>query len=381
MTRIDMATDLDCSVEQAWKLLTDPAQKNTWSPVLTTVEDPGGDDRMDRPGAMREVNLGTPVWNTVHEVVTVADEPHRFDYVVYKSPAVLRNYHCRIDIDPKDDGCAVRYTVDVDFVSKFGALAEPGVRRGLERSLAGLSAQSKLLPATSDRGRPASRRRPRRSTAMLLRPEAGRQLEHQRHLAAELAAEGDPKYWFARMVELTTEELLRLVDAEVFAEPEWVLRLLAAIHRRHVSVLHSYRTDGPVPPRWRAAWGACDEIGDGRRFRHMAGGVVSAAQAHMNEDMHRALAEVYDVHYRDTRHYKEFRPDYLRMAPMYGAALDRLIADMPAPLMPRLFRLSRIVAPELRDSLLRRCYYDVERDRMLAFERGYHLTRDGVGRR
>ncbi|MEH3156814.1 MAG: SRPBCC family protein [Gordonia paraffinivorans] len=90
MTRFDLATDLDCSVEQAWRLLTDPAVKNQWSRGLTTARDAGGDGRMDRAGAVREVEVDLPTRPRVQEVVTRADEPTRFAYRIFKASPLLR---------------------------------------------------------------------------------------------------------------------------------------------------------------------------------------------------------------------------------------------------------------------------------------------------
>ncbi|MGZ8179167.1 DUF5995 family protein [Williamsia sp. SKLECPSW1] len=373
MTRFDLATDLDCSVEQAWRLLTDPAVKNQWSQGMTTARDVGGDGRMDRAGAVREVKVALPTRPRVREVVTCADEPTRFAYRIFKASPLLREYSCRIDIEPTDGGCAVHYTVDVDFVPTVGPLVAPPLRRSIERSLRGLSEQSRRLAAAPE---PLPYRRPQRRSSggvVALRPELQRYLGHQHLLAEELADEGDPKYWFARMCVLTTEELLRRVDDGKFAEPEWMLRLASSLHRRYVSGLHAYRAGGAVSTRWRTAWSTCDEIDNPRSFRTLATGVIACSRAHMAEDMPRALAEAYAAVVDEGRDYREFRADYLDVAPVYTAAVDRLCAEMPARIVPRVLRVSARVLPEVRDALTRH-FYDVERDRMRAFDEGFALA-------
>ncbi len=373
MTRFDLATDLDCSVEQAWRLLTDPAVKNQWSRGLTTARDAGGDGRMDRAGAVREVLVDLPTRPRVQEVVTCADEPTRFAYRIFKASPLLREYSCAIDIQPTDDGCAVHYTVDVDFVPTVGPFVAPPLRRSIEKSLKGLSEQSRRLAPDPEPlpYRRAPRRRPGGVAA--LRPQIQRYLGHQQILAEELSEAEDPKYWFARMCALTTAELLRRVDEGRYTEPEWMMRLMAVLHRRHVSNLHAYRSGGAMSAGWREAWAVCDEHDNPRSFRHVAAGIIAASRAHMAEDMPRALAEAFAAVADDGRDYREFRADYLDVAPVYALAVDRLCAEIPAPFLPRMLRMSGRVLPEMRDAMTR-LFYDVETDRVRAFDRGFALA-------
>ncbi|GAA2051494.1 DUF5995 family protein [Williamsia deligens] len=375
MTRFDLAADLDCSAEQAWRLLTDPAVKNEWSTGLTIARDTGGDGRFDRPGATREVKVGLPTRPWVSEVVTHAEEPTQFAYRIYKSSPLLREYTCHVEIEPTAVGCAVRYTVNVDFAPTVGPLVEPRLRRSIERSLEGLSARSKLVQSTPQPLPYRRRRRPSAGGVVALRPELQRYLGHQQLLAEELARDADPKYWFARLCALTTEELLRAIDAGRFSEPEWMLRLACVLHRRHVSTLHAYRSGGAVARSWREAWGTCEENPNPRSFRDVAAGITAACQAHMAEDMPRALAEAYLAVADEGRDYREFRSDYLDVAKVYTTAIDRLCAEMPARVVPRVLRLSGRVLPELRDVLTRHVY-DVEGDRLRAFDRGFALACD-----
>jgi hypothetical protein len=373
MTRFDLATDLDCSVEQAWRLLTDPTVKNQWSRGLTTARDVGGDGRMDRAGAVREVKVDLPTRPRVQEVVTCADEPTRFAYRIFEASPLLREYSCSIDIEPTDEGCAVHYTVDVDFVPTVGPLVAPPLRRSIEKSLRGLSEQSRRL--AGDPAPLTCHRRPRRRPggAVALRPEVQRYLGFQQILAEELAAGDDPKQWFARLCALTTEELLRRIDDDRYSEPEWMMRLMAALHRRLVSNLHAYRTGGALSAGWRAAWAVCDENDNNRSFRQVATGVIAASRAHMDEDMPRALVEAHAPVADDGRDFREFRADYLDVASVYALAADRLYAEIPAPVLPRVLRASGRVLPEMRDAMTRKLY-DVETDRRRAFDKGFALA-------
>ena len=209
----------------------------------------------------------------------------------------------------------------------------------------------------------------------MLRPEVDRQLGHQRLIADEFARTGDPKYWLARSHVLANEESLALIDARVIENPDWLLHVMSNMHRRYVSNLHAYSTGGPISATWRSAWARCEETSSRRALRGVLGGIKAGSRAHLAEDTPAALAEVWGVNYRDTRHYKEFRADYIRLGSLHGTCGDRLIDELPADLIPRPLRLARRLSPELRDMVVRHIYYDIEVDRMRAFDRGYEIAR------
>ncbi|MBT0566698.1 DUF5995 family protein [Williamsia sp. CHRR-6] len=376
MSTIDLEAELTCSPEQAWVLITDPAQRNTWSTTRTLSSDAGGSDRVDRVGAVREVVISTPVRATVHQVVTHAEEPRRFEYEVFKGWPLLRGHHCRIDITPTMAGCAVRVALDVEFASGISLLASQTVRREVQKSLLSLSERSRVLPQVTTLQRTYRPTVPVQTHTEQLRSEAARHLAMQQRLAEELRAAGDPKVWFARLVALTTEEYLSIIDAGQLANPDWALSLLIAIHRQYVTTMHAYRSGGPLSTRWRAALGRCDESDARRPFRCIAVGVVSASRAHMLETMPRALAEVYAQNFRNTRHYKEFRADYIRLGVIYRNALQRLMVEVPGGMEMRILRWCTRVLPEVREFVLRTFYFDIEGERLRAFDTGYDIARE-----
>ncbi len=106
----------------------------------------------------------------------------------------------------------------------------------------------------------------------------------------------------------------------------------------------------------------------------MARGMLLGVAAHIEEDLPRALAEVYRRHYAGRCDYVRFRADYLLMSNVFQRAAARLIAEMPRGALPAPLRALAPVLPfEVQEQLLCR-YYDVPRKRTLAFERGARLA-------
>jgi hypothetical protein len=103
-------------------------------------------------------------------------------------------------------------------------------------------------------------------------------------------------------------------------------------------------------------------------------GLLFGVAAHIEEDLPRALAEVYRRHYAKRCDYVRFRADYLLMANIFQRAASRLLAEMPRGAVPGYLRVLAPLLPlEVEDQILRR-YYDVPRKRTMAFERGARLA-------
>lgn len=104
-------------------------------------------------------------------------------------------------------------------------------------------------------------------------------------------------------------------------------------------------------------------------------GVAKGMQAHIEEDLPRALAEVHHHHYRGRCGYVRFRADYLAMADVFRAAGERLMAEVPRAWWPLQARLiDRTLPDEVKAALQRRTFYDLPRERLRAFERGRRLA-------
>jgi hypothetical protein len=103
-------------------------------------------------------------------------------------------------------------------------------------------------------------------------------------------------------------------------------------------------------------------------------GLVYGVSAHIDADLPRALVDVHTAHYPD-RDLREFRPDYLRLAPVFTAASDRLLADLPRSHKPWWTSLAARIDPQFRDALLGRAGYDVGRHRVATFAAAVATTR------
>ena len=105
-------------------------------------------------------------------------------------------------------------------------------------------------------------------------------------------------------------------------------------------------------------------------------GVAKGMQAHIEEDLPRALAEVHVRHYAGRCDYARFRADYLRMGSIFRDAGDRLTALIPTRHWPLRTRLLRAILPaEIQDRVMASSYYDLPRQRRKAFERGERIAR------
>ncbi|MCZ0911310.1 DUF5995 family protein, partial [Gordonia amicalis] len=99
----------------------------------------------------------------------------------------------------------------------------------------------------------------------------------------------------------------------------------------------------------------------------------AGVSAHIEADLPRALAEVHLDRYPN-RDLREFRPDYLRLAPVFTVASDRLLADLPRSHKPWWAGIAGRFNTQFRDALLARTGYDVARHRVRSFERAVELA-------
>lgn len=367
-----------CSPSQAWRLLTDPEQMNRWSSARIVGTDPGVDDRFDRPGALRTVITPAPIGSVLQEVIVRTQQPSLFEYRVHAGPAMIRNHHGCITLDDVDGGCRVTWTVRMEFVFPgVGRLVRRGLRTELSKSLDALAREAVEPPAPSGDASAATR------AAVVdlepLRDDALGTLAIQLEVARELASDGDPKQWFARVYSIVTDEMIKLVDGGTLQHPDWVLRLIPNFHVHYVRNLEAYQAGGLVDPPWQRAWSMCEAVNAEHPIRPVISGLLAGVTAHIESDLPRSLAQVYLDGYRDSHHYKDFRSDYLAMAVVFGLASDRLLAEMPESYKPWWVRASAALPLELRSALLNRNTFDIPTARLAAFGSGYELVRrDGT---
>ncbi len=345
-----------------WRLISEPDQMNRWSSAPIALRSPGEGGRPGGVGAMRTVGL---LGASLLEVVRVAEPPHRLVYTVVGGVVGLRRHEGELVLEPAPDGgCDLTWTVDLELaVPGPAAIATSVVGRQLRasvRSMAALRAPEVVPPVLSV-VREVVDVQPLRAAAEAV-------LEEQRSTADRLAAADDAKQRFARVYQYVTEEQLAHLDRGGVDHPDWVLRLIPAFHTHYARNLAAFEAGADADPMWARAWGLAEQAGRTGSTVDIVKGLLLGVAAHIEADLVQALTAVHAEAFADTEHVV-FRADYLRMAPVFTIASDRLMDDMPRSFVPLWLHGARRVLPaELRDPLMRR-YYDVPRRRLEAFDR------------
>ncbi|NLG45261.1 SRPBCC family protein [Gordonia sp. (in: high G+C Gram-positive bacteria)] len=386
MTRFTLTEDLPCSADVAWTLLTDPARMRLWSSAPVTLADPGVGGRPDTLGTIRRITL--PHGRVAFlEIVEASERPHLFRYRVFRAGPLLRHHRGEQQIVALPDGCRVVWTVDVELLAPLlGRLMVGYLRREVRASLGalrryvlqhgrdldgvdpGLSPAPDHVPVTADR-------------LQALAAAAHVSLVEQRAIAEELADEDDPKQWFARVYQYVTEEMIDAAsDPEsplTLTNRDWVLALIPTFHEYFIDNLDRYRHGLPAEPAWQTAWSMCERTNPDNPALPVMRGLLAGVAAHIEADLPRALARVHRAEFAD-RDLREFRPDYLRLAPVFSTASDRLLADLPKHYTPWWVVPIRRLHPNFLDAALARSGYDVARHRLRAFAAATELCDDAA---
>lgn len=370
--------DLAVPPAAAWPLLTDPGLMNRWSTARVTSLAPGDGGGPGGVGALRAIALGSGARGlTFEEVIEEAEAPHRLAYrVVAGLP--IRRHRGLVTLDARGGGAHLRWSVELDFPAPgMELLARRLLAPQLDASLDALARVAVETPAASLPAPPPQRRIDESGELPALYAAAEACAARQRALADELAA--DPKRWFPRVYQFVTELQIEGCRRGDFTHPGWVLRLVPAFHAYFESNLARARQAAPgLEAHWRSSFRAMDQAARWFRrdeLRAIFYGVAKGMQAHIEEDLPRALAETYARHYAGRCDYARFRADYLRMSGVFRAAGQRLGAEVPDRLLPLRARLLRAVLPaEAGDWLLNRSFYDLPRERRKAFERGERIA-------
>ena len=404
--------ELPCSPEEAWAWLTDPELMNEWSTAPIALSSAGVGDRADGVGALRTVTLPTG-GTKLREVVEVSEFPHRFVYRVHDGGPLLLNHRGEQVIEPADSGCRVTWTVDMHLVGglskPFAKLVGKQVGESLDklRSLSRSKSRTPLVEPVEASSRPVSLSK-RDLSELKAAAEASR--DEQKQIADELAASNDPKQWFARVYQYVTEEMIAVatapappvepveargpkrllnlvpeyrersssiegrtplvepVEASSLDNPDWVLALIPTFHDYFTKALRQYQAGEECRGSWQKAWSICERDDPKHPERPVMRGLLAGVSAHIDTDLPDALLDVHRESYAD-RDLREFRPDYLRLAPVFTAASDRLLADLPSSHKPWWTPVATKIHPKVRDELLGRQGYHVGKHRLKAFER------------
>lgn len=411
--RFTLTRELDCPPMTAWRLITDPEQMNAWSTARIDLVDGGPGDRPDTAGALRIVTLPDGK-RKLREVVEYADAPREFRYRVYDGGPLLLDHSGVQTLAPTHDGRTVlTWQVSMRLISApLSHLLCRVIRKQVATSLDRLAAvaatatnttavdEAALLvgPGTTVDDDPAATAgalvdpvRPGSPAFDALLADAQESLRDQRVLADELAAADDPKQWFARVYQYVTEEMISAASGSAHSasmssaadssssrvmaldHPDWVLALIPVFHEYYERNLTAYLSGGDVEPAWAKAWSTAESQDPRRPHVPVMKGLLYGVSAHIDADLPRALVDVHRAHYPDAD-LRAFRPDYLRLAPVFTTASDRLLADLPRSHKPWWTPLASRVHPQFRDSMLARNGYDVGRHRVKTFARAVEAT-------
>ncbi len=342
------------------------------------------------------------------EVVEYAQEPREFRYRVYDGGPLLLDHHGVQTLTPTGDGrTELRWQVSMRLISApLSHLLCRVIRKQVAESLdtmadlaAGAAAADPgpVVDSASTTETATDLARPGSPEFDALLADAQESLRAQRALADELAAADDPKQWFARVYQYVTEEMISAASGSAHSSstssaaassssgtmaldhPDWVLALIPVFHDYYQRNLTAYRNGDDVEPAWAKAWSTAESHDPRRPHVPVMKGLLYGVSAHIDADLPRALADVHRAHYPDAD-LRTFRPDYLRLAPVFTTASDRLLADLPRSHKPWWTPLASRVHPQFRDSMLARNGYDVGRHRVKTFARAVDCCRETLPR-
>jgi hypothetical protein len=368
---------LSCAPGVAWSLLNDPRRMNLWSTARIEGLLPGDGAHPAGVGALRRVHVPSRVRPVqLDEVVLVAEPPERFAYRVIAG-APVRSHRGVITCEPARRGTRVCWEVHIEPPNRpMGALLRRMLVPQLEASMDRLE-----RAAGAAEPLPLPPRRQLDETASLgdLERTAQACLDEQRELADAFATSDASERWFTRVYEHVTEAQLHACREGRFEHPAWVLRLIPAFHRYYVTNLRAWmrRERAAVEAHWLSAFRAMEGL-ERRRpgpLERLGYTVAKGMQAHIEEDLPRALAEVWAGSYAGRCDYARFRGDYHSMGFVFEGAGARLLDRIPRRQWPTRARVLHAVLPgPVQARWQARAHYDIVRQRRKAFERGERMA-------
>ncbi len=375
--RLRVERRLPCSPEVAFGLATNPGRMSLWSTAPVSSLELGDGNHPAGVGAMREVMLPRPVSKPLEEVVELCNPPTRLVYRVVRGGGIAK-HRGEMRFEPRAAETTLVWTVDAELeLPGLGLIARLFLERELRSSLDRLAeiavgALASPLPPVRHLDET------RELGSLIARADAVRR--EQRERADELLDAGNPRGFFTRAYQHVTDLQIRACESDVFRHPSWVLHLVPTFHRYYVESLDRSmrRADEHPEHHWRAAFAGMKRAGRRRTsgFETMARAVFYGMRAHIEEDLPRALAEVYVKHYRGRCDYARFRADYLAMAPIFWEAGERVYRELDRTSVPALTRVwYRSVGARERERAMQKHLYDIPKKRRQAFERGARLVR------
>ena len=374
MMYVDLERELACSPATAFGLVSVPELMNHWSTAPVKLESPGDGGHPAGIGALRSVRPPGPARMTLRVVVVDTTPPERFSYRVYAG-APIRNHRGDITITPTESGCRLRWQVNIELpVKALKLLLERTLLPELERSLDAMVAYAPRAAAL-DLPKTRTVDDDDELPALYERAEMIRDEQRQR---ADAMTRTEPRYWFTRVYQHVSTLQITACRAGHYHHRAWVLRLIEHFHQLYVRNLDRDRDDSStVESHWARAFSRMDRTRAwGRsRFDTMGYCVFHGMKAHIEDDLPRALADVYASAYAKRCDYVRFRADYLAMESIFRDAGDALVAELEPheiPLRTRL--LTRVLPLEARNAYMAKKMYDIPRERTKAFDRGARIA-------
>ena len=344
--RIVLEQFLPVETEQAWPFISEPEWMNKWSLAPVREVAPGDGGGVDSVGAMREVTLRA-LGREIHleEVIERAKPPQSLVYRVV-SGVPLRYHRGEITLTPERAGTLLRWQVDFESpVTGVDRLMNYVLEKQLRQSLERLA---HVVRHAIPRKRPWARQFEEPAPSRELWENAAEILDKQRTLASRLEDAGDPKQWFARVYSFVTEEQIALCRSGEITHPAWVLRIIPRFHDYYAVNLQRWLglESGVAEAHWRSAFRAMEQASRwyDEPLTAITYGLAKGVQAHIEEDLPRALADVFVENYAGKCSFARFRADYLLMGNVFRRASKRMLERMPSRHFPV---FARIMTPWL----------------------------------
>lgn len=324
---------LPCRADIAWSLMNDPRRMNLWSFARVEALSSGDGGHPAGVGALRRIHL---VWGlrplAFDEVVVASEAPARFVYRVAEGGMPLDDHLGRITLEETGRRTQLEWEIEiVPHRRMVGLLMRRGLGSLLERSL------DRLVDVASAADKPADlppTRHLDEGAAFAPAYEAAiARLDEQRELADSLDATEAAQSGFARVLQHVFELHVEACRDGAFEHPAWVLWQLLAAQGHYLNNVRAWlrRESGAVEAHWLSAFRAMQadvRSHDGSRA-HLHRAVLEGVRAYVQEDVPRALADVWFQKYAGRCDYVRLRADYLATQGLVRRAIERVAGKAP----------------------------------------------------
>ena len=132
----------------------------------------------------------------------------------------------------------------------------------------------------------------------------------------------DHRFWFARVYQYVTEGVVEFTESRSFYYPSYVLLSVIYFEKMYRDNLAKGATNAEA--HWKEAFSRADGDNDDwvSFFHEAVFNLVDSMIAHIRFDLPRAVAWIYNSHYRSMAGVKitDFKPDFMSMGPIFDKA-------------------------------------------------------------